>query len=66
MSLCIVLGVENDLRESIAVAEVDKDDATVVSTTSNPSHQQDALANLFSIEGAAGMRPFPITEEFRF
>jgi hypothetical protein len=37
--LRIVLRVKYDLRKSIAVAEVDEDDAAVVSTASNPSHQ---------------------------
>ena len=51
----VVLGREDDLREAVAVAEVDEDEATEVAPRIDPPLQDDLLADVGRLQFAAGV-----------
>ena len=51
----LVVGMEDGLGESLAVAEVDEDDAAVVAVGVDPAGEGDVLADIGFAEDATGM-----------
>jgi hypothetical protein len=43
----LLLGAEDDLCETLAVAEIDKDDAAMVTAGIDPASKRDGLADVF-------------------
>ena len=49
------VGVENQLRDAIAIAQVDEDHATQIAAAMHPAHQQGALSGVGGAQFPAGM-----------
>jgi hypothetical protein len=54
--LLLVVGVEDDLQQAIAVAQVDEDDATVVAPAMDPAGNRNLLTDQLFIDLAAVVR----------
>ena len=52
------LGLEDDLRDAVAVAKVDEDQAAEVAPGVDPAVERDRLADVLLRQFPAGMRPF--------
>ena len=52
------LRLEDDLSQTIAIAQVDEDQAAVVATGIDPAVEDDLLADVVSGQLAAGLSPF--------
>ncbi len=52
------LGLEDDLGEAVAVAEVDEDQAAEIAPGVDPAVEDDGLPDVARGQFAAGMRPF--------
>ncbi len=50
------VGMKHDLRDAIAVAQVNKDDTAQVATPVDPAHQQGPLARVGGAQLTAGVR----------
>ena len=50
---------EDDLRQAIAVTEVNKVDATVVTTSSHPPVERDLCASMLSTQDSTRVGPLP-------
>jgi hypothetical protein len=57
------LGVEDDLGDAEAVAEVEEDEAAVVAAAVDPAHEGDGFAGVGRAELAAGVRALKSAEE---
>ena len=53
----LLFRTEDNLRDALAVAQIDKNDPTVVATRADPTREGDAAANIFVPEGRAMMCP---------
>ena len=51
-----MLGVEGDLRDTLAIAQVHEDEAAVVAAAPHPAGERDLLADVLAAKLAAGMR----------
>ncbi len=56
-------GLEHDLGDAFAVAEIDKDDLTVVAPAVDPSHQESALAGVGGAQLSAGVRAAEVAKK---
>ena len=57
------LRVEDDLRDALAVAQIDEDAAAVVAVARYPPEKDDFLAGVRCAEGAVVMRAFELVDE---
>src|ERR1700751_3669257 len=64
MRLRIQLIVEDDLRDSRAVAEVDEDQLAEIAAALNPAHQDDVFIGVRDAQRAAIICAFQISESF--
>src|SRR5262249_31394152 len=53
----VELGIEHQLRDALAVAEVDEHAAAVIAVRLHPTGQDDVLADVAGAQGAAAMSP---------
>ena len=57
------VGVEHDLRDAVAVAQIDERDRAVVAAIGHPAEQHDLLADVGGAERAAAMGSFQLVNE---
>ena len=57
------IGVEDDLRHAVAIAQVDEDDAAEIAAAMDPAHQQGALAGVGGAQLSAGVRAAKVAEK---
>ena len=55
-AVCVDLRREDDLRQPVAVAEVDEDEAAEVAPGVDPAFERDGLADVLLAERAVGVR----------
>ena len=65
MQLFVLLGVEDHLRESGAVAEVDKNHGTEVAAAVDPAHEHDGLCVIRRAELPASVGTPKVAEEIQ-
>jgi hypothetical protein len=53
--------VENDLRDSSTVAQIDKNDAAQIAAAVNPAHERNGFAGIGGAEFSATMSALEIT-----
>jgi len=56
MGFAAGVGIEDELRETVAVAEVDKNEAAVIAVGMDPTGEFDGLADVGFAKLAAGVR----------
>jgi hypothetical protein len=61
MCFGIALGIEHYLSDAAPIAEIDKDETAVISTTLNPTHKGNSRARIISAKGATVVSAFPVT-----
>src|SRR5579862_7121987 len=54
------IGIADDLNESLAVAQINEDDAAVVTASVYPAAHRDGLAKAFSVDATAVIGAFQI------
>jgi hypothetical protein len=59
VGLCIVIRGKDDLSESLAIAEVDEDEPSMVPSELYPPHQADVLVQVVACEHSATVGPPP-------
>ena len=57
MDLGINFRIEDDLGDSLAVSEIDKDQSTMIAPRGDPAHEDDFFADVAFRERAAGVCP---------
>ena len=57
------VGVKDDLRDAIAVAQMNEEHAAQIAAAMHPSHQQGGLAHIGSAQLAAGVRAAQVTQK---
>ena len=63
VGLLVDAGLEHDLGEAAAVAQVDEHAAAVVAAGGHPPEQHDALADVGGAQGAAVVGSFQVFQE---
>jgi len=58
--------MEDGLRHTLAVAQMDKDDASEVAAAMHPAHDKRALARIRSSQPTAGMRPAQVAKKIKW
>jgi hypothetical protein len=56
-----VIGIEKNLRDALAVAQVDEDEVSHVTPPGYPSHQQDRVSGLLRRQSATVVSSFQRT-----
>ena len=56
MEVRIILRIEHDLGDPIAVSQIDEDELAVIAPAIHPAHQQDILFFVFGRQFAACVR----------
>ena len=63
MDVGIQTFVEDDLRHTVAIAQVNEDDLSEVAAAMHPSHDDGALTGIFAAQLAAGVRATKVAKE---
>ncbi len=63
VGLGVDVGIEDDLGEAVAVAEVDEDAAAVIAAVLDPAEEDDLLADVPGGELATGMGALELGDE---
>ena len=59
----VAIGVEDELRDAFAVAQVDEDHAAQIAAAVHPAHQDGALAGVGGAQFAAGVRAAQLAQK---
>ena len=63
MRVGVGVGLEDDLRDAVAVAQIDEDAAAVIAAGRDPADQDDALADVAGAQGAAVVGSLQVGDE---
>jgi hypothetical protein len=62
MGLCILLRIEDHLRDALPVAKIYEDESPMVPAALHPTHENNHLTNVLPVQAVAVVRLYPITQ----
>jgi hypothetical protein len=62
VSLCILLRIEDHLRDALPVAKVYEDEPSMVPAALHPAHENNHFTNVLPVQAVAVVRLYPITQ----